>query len=76
MHEVMNGFAHHPQSARAYETPIAHIPGGSANATSLNILGFKDGFDSAAAALNAIKGALSSPSKISNVVLTCCTPCR
>lgn len=41
VHEVMNGFAQHPQSARAFELPIAHVPGGSANATCLNILGTK-----------------------------------
>ncbi|KZP19451.1 hypothetical protein FIBSPDRAFT_827966 [Athelia psychrophila] len=67
MHEVMNGFAQHPQSARAFELPVALVPGGSANATSLNILGTKDGVDCAAAALNAIKG---KPMKVDLFLLT------
>ncbi|KZP11950.1 hypothetical protein FIBSPDRAFT_870708 [Athelia psychrophila] len=67
VHEVMNGFAQHPQSARAFALPVAHVPAGSANATSLNILGTKDGVDCAAATLNAIKGR---PMKVDLFLLT------
>ncbi|KAF7976705.1 hypothetical protein HWV62_5867 [Athelia sp. TMB] len=67
IHEVMNGFAAHPESDKAFALPVAHVPGGSANATSLNILGTKDGFDAAAAALNAIKGR---PMKVDLFLLT------
>jgi len=56
IHEVMNGFALHTQSAQAFDIPIAPIPTGSGNGTSLNLLGLEDGFDVSAAALNVIKG--------------------
>lgn len=41
IHEVMNGFAQHPQSAEAFRIPIAPIPTGSGNGTSLNLLGIE-----------------------------------
>jgi sphingosine kinase len=41
IHEVMNGFALHTQSAQAFDTPIAPIPTGSGNGTSLNLLGLE-----------------------------------
>jgi len=56
VHEALNGFALHAQSAQAFKIPVAPIPTGSANATSLNLLGLEDGFDVSAAALNVIKG--------------------
>jgi len=56
IHEVMNGFAHHDNPRKAFSIPIAPIPTGSGNALALNLLGHKDGFDVAEAALNVIKG--------------------
>lgn len=56
IHEVMNGFADHRHPGKAFCLPIAPIPSGSGNGLSLNLLGPRDGFDVAAAALNAIKG--------------------
>ncbi|KAF8077902.1 ATP-NAD kinase-like domain-containing protein [Lyophyllum atratum] len=56
IHEVMNGFAHHENPRKAFSIPIAPIPTGSGNALALNLLGHKDGFDVAEAALNVIKG--------------------
>ena len=41
IHEVMNGFALHTQSAQAFDIPIAPIPTGSGNGTSLNLLGLE-----------------------------------
>lgn len=72
MHEILNGFAQHAESAKAFAIPVAPIPTGSGNGLSLNLLGievhivsillknsdgfFQDGFDVVAATLNAIKG--------------------
>ncbi|KAF8905782.1 ATP-NAD kinase-like domain-containing protein [Gymnopilus junonius] len=56
IHEVLNGFAEHPESIKALKIPIAPVPTGSGNALSLNLLGIEDGFDVVVAALNAIKG--------------------
>ncbi|KAL1742640.1 ATP-NAD kinase-like domain-containing protein [Schizophyllum fasciatum] len=56
VHEVLNGFAAHEQPTKALSIPIAPIPTGSGNGTSLNLLGIADGFDVVAAALNAIRG--------------------
>jgi diacylglycerol kinase family enzyme len=39
IHEVMNGFALHPHSTEAFNIPVAPIPTGSGNGTSLNLLG-------------------------------------
>jgi len=52
----MNGLAQHARSQEAFSIPIAPVPTGTGNGTSLNLLGMEDGFDVAAAALNAIKG--------------------
>ena len=41
IHEVLNGFAGHPESKRALGIPIAPIPTGSGNALSLNLLGIE-----------------------------------
>ncbi|KAF8636568.1 hypothetical protein AX17_003379 [Amanita inopinata Kibby_2008] len=56
VHEIMNGFANHSHPRKAFSLPIAPIPTGSGNGLSLNLLGQRDGFDVAAAALNVIKG--------------------
>jgi len=56
IHEVMNGLAQHARSKEAFSIPIAPVPTGTGNGTSLNLLGMEDGFDVSAAALNAIKG--------------------
>ncbi|KAH8116937.1 ATP-NAD kinase-like domain-containing protein [Phellopilus nigrolimitatus] len=56
IHEVYNGFAEHDDPLTAFSIPIAPIPTGSANGTSINLLGVKDGFDVGLASLNAIKG--------------------
>jgi len=56
VHELINGFALHKEPMKAFKIPIAPIPAGSGNATSLNLLGLEDGLDVAAATLNAIKG--------------------
>ncbi|KAH7921740.1 hypothetical protein BV22DRAFT_1176259 [Leucogyrophana mollusca] len=56
IHEVLNGFAQHEQPERAFCIPIAPIPAGSGNALSLNLLGYEDGVDPSAAALNVLKG--------------------
>ncbi|KAF8350667.1 ATP-NAD kinase-like domain-containing protein [Amanita rubescens] len=56
VHEVMNGFANHPNPQKAFNIPIAPIPCGSGNGLSLNLLGERDGFDAVLATLNAIKG--------------------
>ncbi|KLO13544.1 hypothetical protein SCHPADRAFT_874023 [Schizopora paradoxa] len=56
IHEVFSGFAEHPESVKAFSTPICPVPTGSGNGTSLNLLGLKEGFDVGVATLNAIKG--------------------
>jgi sphingosine kinase len=43
IHEIFNGFAQHKYPMRAFRIPVAPIPTGSGNATSLNILGLKAG---------------------------------
>ncbi|QRW26965.1 diacylglycerol kinase catalytic domain-containing protein [Rhizoctonia solani] len=54
--EVLNGFRERPRRAKAFALPVCPIPAGSGNALSISLLGPKDGFDVALAALNAIKG--------------------
>ncbi|KAJ1310405.1 hypothetical protein OPQ81_007143 [Rhizoctonia solani] len=54
--EVLNGFRKRPDAAKAFSLPVCPIPAGSGNALSISLLGPKDGFDVALAALNAIKG--------------------
>ncbi|CAE6472637.1 unnamed protein product [Rhizoctonia solani] len=54
--EVLNGFRKRPDAAKAFSLPVCPIPAGSGNALSISLLGPKDGFDVAVAALNAIKG--------------------
>ena len=39
IHEAYNGFAEHEQPRKAFGIPIAPIPTGSGNGTSLNLLG-------------------------------------
>ncbi|KAI0273765.1 ATP-NAD kinase-like domain-containing protein [Gloeopeniophorella convolvens] len=56
LHELINGFAQHKEPMRAFKLPIAPVPAGSGNGTSLNLLGVEEGQDIAVAALNAIKG--------------------
>ncbi|KAI0065370.1 hypothetical protein BV25DRAFT_1850670 [Artomyces pyxidatus] len=56
LHELFNGFAQHAEPRRAFKIPIAPIPAGSGNGTSLNLIGLEEGQDVSAAALNAIKG--------------------
>ncbi|KAH7905619.1 ATP-NAD kinase-like domain-containing protein [Hygrophoropsis aurantiaca] len=56
IHEVLNGFAQHEQPEKAFCVPIAPIPAGSGNALSLNLLGYEEGIDPYAAALNVLKG--------------------
>jgi sphingosine kinase len=41
IHEVLNGFAHHQESAKAFAIPIMPIPTGSGNGLSLNLLGIE-----------------------------------
>jgi sphingosine kinase len=41
IHEVLNGFAHHRDTAKAFRIPVAPIPAGSGNGLSLNLLGFE-----------------------------------
>jgi len=41
IHEVLNGFAHHADPARAFSIPVAPIPTGSGNGLSLNLLGIE-----------------------------------
>lgn len=41
IHEVLNGFAHHADPARAFATPVAPIPTGTGNGLSLNLLGIE-----------------------------------
>jgi sphingosine kinase len=41
IHEVLNGFAHHADPARAFSTPVAPIPTGTGNGLSLNLLGIE-----------------------------------
>ncbi|KAE8212322.1 hypothetical protein CF327_g4028 [Tilletia walkeri] len=56
VHEVINALAVRPDARRALQLPIAPIPAGSGNASSINILGPKNGFSLALASLNVIKG--------------------
>ncbi|CCM03322.1 uncharacterized protein FIBRA_05450 [Fibroporia radiculosa] len=56
IHEVINGFAEHPQAREALRMPIAPIPSGSGNALAVNVLGPQDGYNVSAAALNVVKG--------------------
>ncbi|KAF9053226.1 ATP-NAD kinase-like domain-containing protein [Panaeolus papilionaceus] len=56
VHEVLNGFAQHPESKKAFTIPVAPIPTGSGNGLSLNLLGLDEGFDVVAASINVIKG--------------------
>ncbi|KAH9484246.1 Sphingoid long chain base kinase 4 [Psilocybe cubensis] len=56
IHEVLNGFSEHSNPRGAFAIPICPIPTGSGNGLSLNLLGYEDGFDVVAAALNAVKG--------------------
>ncbi|KAJ8521628.1 hypothetical protein ONZ45_g1678 [Pleurotus djamor] len=56
VHEVLNGLAHHDAPLKALSIPIAPIPTGSGNGTSINLLGLDSGLDVAQAALNAAKG--------------------
>lgn len=60
IHEVLNGLALHDDPMAALNIPIAPIPAGSGNGLSLNLIGLEQGFDSASAALNVVKGALPS----------------
>ncbi|KAJ8462809.1 hypothetical protein ONZ45_g17802 [Pleurotus djamor] len=53
---VLNGLAHHDAPLKALSIPIAPIPTGSGNGTSINLLGLDSGLDVAQAALNAAKG--------------------
>jgi sphingosine kinase len=39
VHEVMNGFANHPEPKKAFAIPVAPIPTGSGNGLALNLLG-------------------------------------
>lgn len=55
-HEIINGFAEHQHPDEMFRIPIAPVPSGSGNGMALNILGLEDGYDVAAAALNAVKG--------------------
>ena len=41
VHEVLNGFAQHAESTKAFAIPLAPIPTGSGNALSLNLLGIE-----------------------------------
>ena len=41
IHEILNGFAEHKEPIRAMQTPLCPIPGGSANALCLNLLGLE-----------------------------------
>ena len=41
IHEILNGLQKHRDSDSAFEIPIAPIPTGSANGTSINLLGLK-----------------------------------
>jgi sphingosine kinase len=41
LHELINGLAQHKEPMRAFRIPIAPIPAGSGNGTSLNVLGIK-----------------------------------
>ena len=43
VHELINGFALHKEPMKAFKIPIAPIPAGSGNATSLNLLGLEVG---------------------------------
>ncbi|KAL9940114.1 hypothetical protein V8E36_000819 [Tilletia maclaganii] len=57
VHEVLNALASRAQDAtRAIQIPIAPIPAGSGNASSVNLLGPTNGFSLALAGLNVIKG--------------------
>ncbi|KAL6300521.1 ATP-NAD kinase-like domain-containing protein [Sparassis latifolia] len=56
VHEVLNGFAAHADPTRAFRTPLTPVPSGSGNGLAVNLLGVQDGYDVAAAALNAVKG--------------------
>lgn len=60
IHEVLNGLALHDDPMSALNIPIAPIPAGSGNGLCLNLIGLKEGFDSASAALNVVKGVLGS----------------
>ncbi|KAG8848881.1 sphinganine kinase lcb4 [Tulasnella sp. 330] len=56
-YEVINGFAERKDARLAFQkVSVVPIPGGSANAFSINILGVKDAFEPVYATLNAIKG--------------------
>jgi len=41
IHEVMNGLAQHARSKEAFSIPIAPVPTGTGNGTSLNLLGME-----------------------------------
>ncbi|KAF7294907.1 DAGKc domain-containing protein [Mycena indigotica] len=56
IHEILNGLANHEHPIKALSIPLAPIPTGTGNGLSLNLLGFEDGFDVCAAALNVVKG--------------------
>ncbi|KAG9002411.1 sphinganine kinase lcb4 [Tulasnella sp. JGI-2019a] len=56
-YEVINGFAKRADARSAFQqVAVIPLPGGSANAFCINLLGPKDGFDPVYATLNAIKG--------------------
>lgn len=44
IHEVLNGLAQHAQSKEAFNIPIAPVPTGTGNGTSLNLLGVEVSF--------------------------------
>ena len=46
IHEVFNGFAQHAQSKEAFNIPVAPVPTGSGNSTSINLLGIEVSFAS------------------------------
>ncbi|KAK0552623.1 sphinganine kinase lcb4 [Tilletia horrida] len=56
VHEVINALAARRDARTAIRIPIAPIPAGSGNASSVNLLGPKNGFSLALAGLNVIKG--------------------
>lgn len=41
VHEVLNGFAQHAESTKAFSIPVAPIPTGTGNGLSLNLLGIE-----------------------------------
>ena len=58
MHEIFNGFAEHEKPEKAFGTPIAPVPTGSANGTAINLFGRKASAIACTLCVNVLMGRL------------------